>query len=786
MLRGWLERQRVFRELRGLEVLEAQFLALDDSNPLHQAKVALGLGHHKEAARQLAAAQQRYPAYVSTSEDTVDLLVGLRLFDEAERLTRERIKAHPRDPRHLADHALISHRRGDADEAMRRWAYYRRRFPARWDGYIGKARILRETGRLGAAAETINRAITISPDALVPRLEAASLAEAREDWESALERWKCVDERFHDLAGALGVARALEKLGRFQDAIERLQPIHYSHPSLEEVSVSLMRLERRRAEAANRPEGEALAADADVQQIAAPMLLRHKSNLLRKRRVPKMEISRWATQTGEALRDRARTFLAKTLRGLPNRATPRMEPTGSSAGATRPTLRLTNRYTWLPRHWFLTQSNGTAGLWGTAVVAVGCSDDFEGVRIGFCNISEVDFVIPLAKACASDAWHDYANPTGSGEWVTLAASSGDDSPGHGYKSACHVLTVAGNGPERAAGFPNLPRWTWTDWASVRSGEPDPATGMRVVIIRHLANAGESYTYAGGMFSQYRGNLEYNHGYDYAVGGYNNGTDHVTIPDEMWGRAVLENSMVNGSMVAAIQLMTKRLGIVGMNCGDGQHSGTTTLSEFNNYLAQAMTSLGHRYVGKFPCSFVVCARSGAAGTDYFAWLKALLPTVQPSFVVLPGWEDSVGLDPAEPVDGGVFFTELKSAIVTCASHGALPIVLTPFPIDALAAAPERKAAWDAARLAVLAMRIAGTIVIDAADILGNQMNGLLDGTYKCDCTVDNLHPNDVGHAMLADALIAVIESLVDLDAMNVEDTSADGAIEKIEAPAGMSR
>jgi lipopolysaccharide biosynthesis regulator YciM len=55
------------------------------------------------------------------------------------------------------------------------------------------------------------------------RIESAKIAEALGNWELALERWTYVEQEMHHPSGAVGSARALEKLGRSDEIMEYLQ-----------------------------------------------------------------------------------------------------------------------------------------------------------------------------------------------------------------------------------------------------------------------------------------------------------------------------------------------------------------------------------------------------------------------------------------------------------------------------------------------------------------------------------------------------------------------------------
>jgi lysophospholipase L1-like esterase len=432
-------------------------------------------------------------------------------------------------------------------------------------------------------------------------------------------------------------------------------------------------------------------------------------------------------------------------------------------------MRLTRRHTWLPNHWFRTEEAWGAGTRGTGTIAIGCPDDFHAMRLGFANAGPEEYVVPLMKACVSDAWGDYVNPVGGGRWVTFttAHQGADTDDIVTAADAPAALTVAGARVDPASGSTNVPAWSWTDWVSIASGQPDPATNMRVVMIRHLALLGQPCCYANGLFEFYRGNLDYNNGYDYVIGGYNNCTDFVTNPAEMLADAILTNHMTNGSMIGAIQFLTRTPGVVGMNCGDSHHSGTGTYSHFNSYLAQSTTLLGQRNIGKMPFSFATCANGGARAIEYFAWLRNALPAIRPGFVVLPGWDYNTqdnGVHATQAV-ANALLAQLAAAAEFCTFNGTIPIFLTPFPRDAAAMGPEQLNAWLWLRTQILAMRATGSIVIDATAILGNQTGDGFDGTYKPEYTADNVHPNDLGHLKIAEQLMEVVESLTGLKVLD---------------------
>ncbi len=95
-------------------------------------------------------------------------------------------------------------------------------------------------------------------------------------------------------------------------------------------------------------------------------------------------------------------------------------------------------------------------------------------------------------------------------------------------------------------------------------------------------------------------------------------------------------------------------------------------------------------------------------------------------------------------------------------GAVPIVLTPFPRDAASMTEIQIAPWLELRENILSMRQSGVVVVDSAAILGSMDDlGQLDGTYLPEFTSDGVHPNNAGHAAVADALMVELSALASI-------------------------
>ena len=224
---SWIERRKTLQAYQSAQQQESAILARDQFNPLNLAKLATSVGDLDEAARRWAQARDRYPALVRSSRLSLDILLDLGRFDEAEQLMCECQRKFPRDPHYPAGLARVAHRRGDLPEAIRRWSDFRKKYPRSPEGFLHCAICQREAGLWDDAEASINRALALQTTSIFFRIEWARIAEARRNWDEALRRWTWIEQTMHHVAGTLGVAQALRELGRLDDAIAHLQAADY-------------------------------------------------------------------------------------------------------------------------------------------------------------------------------------------------------------------------------------------------------------------------------------------------------------------------------------------------------------------------------------------------------------------------------------------------------------------------------------------------------------------------------------------------------------------------------
>ena len=140
-------------------------------------------------------------------------------FEEASAVAEAGHAHHPGDHRFSVEYARLAEAQGNWDEAVRRWALTRARFPALRDGYAGGAEALRRADARTAADTLLAEGVTRLPGDLDLWVAWARMAVTHGDWPEAASRWAAVAARFPDHpTGYLGQAVALREDRRLDDA----------------------------------------------------------------------------------------------------------------------------------------------------------------------------------------------------------------------------------------------------------------------------------------------------------------------------------------------------------------------------------------------------------------------------------------------------------------------------------------------------------------------------------------------------------------------------------------
>lgn len=425
-----------------------------------------------------------------------------------------------------------------------------------------------------------------------------------------------------------------------------------------------------------------------------------------------------------------------------------------------PQSRRTRHISWAPSGWLV--SSITTEIC-TDFLTLTCPDDFLAVRAGFTNIHPDPYVVTKVIASASSTPGDHVNPVGDTRWRPLTFA-------HDGVAIDRIVTAAdapttiivrGNQPDPATGDPSIPAWTWSDWAPLSSlPRSDTPGAPRVLTMRALLPQGCRHTNPNGGFMEFRGTPAMNLGSSYVAG--HAPTDEVTTPRVIDAAGACLG--VANPVFSCVQFLTHNAGIVGMAAGDSHHQGTGTTTQFWNYLLRSTLELSSRHVGRIPFGYWSTAQGGRESGPFFASLTNVLEVARPGFVVLPGWtyNDKNGGTHADGTANEIFLSRLLASAEACASVGAVPILLTPFPRDPASMTPARVDSWRDLRKSILSLRDHGAVVLDATPILGRTTGLELDGTYQPGLTTDTAHPNNAGHAAIAAALTPLIEQVCGIE------------------------
>jgi tetratricopeptide (TPR) repeat protein len=236
---SWRMRRSAFNEIRSMVDGEIARAKLDDANPLNRSRMLARDGNLAEARHYLDLARERIPAIYYNSRDTIEVLLAIKDFAEAEKMAIAGMKQYSREPFYAESYAAIAQRKGDFTDGVVRWSAVRKKFQLREKPYSGLAACLRELGRYDEAEVVLREGLRHLPNAIGLRLEYCRMAEAQKDWEEAYRRWSEVAKVHH--AGIVGAAQALHKMGRSKEALNLLKEARSRHPI--EPSIAILQAE---------------------------------------------------------------------------------------------------------------------------------------------------------------------------------------------------------------------------------------------------------------------------------------------------------------------------------------------------------------------------------------------------------------------------------------------------------------------------------------------------------------------------------------------------------------
>jgi tetratricopeptide (TPR) repeat protein len=186
-----------------------------------------------EAIRRWDAVHQKFPYDLWACFWGAVASKELGQFDEADKLLECAIALEPLHPSPAAEYARVAERRGNLQEALRRWELMRQRIEDQ-TGWVGSARTMCGLGREEEAIELLTKARWRFQSRPEPLVELAKICHRRGPIEEAARQWQSVREQFpHNEQGYIDGACALRDLGRHEEAdalVQRYADIRSPHP----------------------------------------------------------------------------------------------------------------------------------------------------------------------------------------------------------------------------------------------------------------------------------------------------------------------------------------------------------------------------------------------------------------------------------------------------------------------------------------------------------------------------------------------------------------------------
>jgi tetratricopeptide (TPR) repeat protein len=244
----WRDRRSALRTMRESQRADEAVLMDQTQNPLNLAKLSLDRGAEDAATSHWERARLLVPNTVLTSPDSLEILLGLKRYDEAEALMRERQKQISGDRFCSIGFARIAEQRGDVEEALKRWVIARDRNRDLPVGHLGCARCLMVLDRLDEAEAQLDGALRRTSEPIFPLLERARISDRRNDWPESLTRWKYIAETFKFAPAFGSYAKALAELDRHDEAEAWLEEPSRLYPRDLEIAVTRAHLAQRRGD----------------------------------------------------------------------------------------------------------------------------------------------------------------------------------------------------------------------------------------------------------------------------------------------------------------------------------------------------------------------------------------------------------------------------------------------------------------------------------------------------------------------------------------------------------
>lgn len=173
---------------------------------LEEARAAVDRGERERAGSLWQKMLAECPAIVAASSEAARLPIDLGELDAADTLIQAALQEFPKRTFLWEAAAVLVSRRGDHAEAMRRYDAMRRRAPNSPSAYIGLADSAMALGRDKEAEAVLAKGMRGTGRSIHIQARRARLAEERQDWAVAEQRWRVMWKEFEHPPAAIAAA----------------------------------------------------------------------------------------------------------------------------------------------------------------------------------------------------------------------------------------------------------------------------------------------------------------------------------------------------------------------------------------------------------------------------------------------------------------------------------------------------------------------------------------------------------------------------------------------------
>jgi hypothetical protein len=308
-------------------------------------------------------------------------------------------------------------------------------------------------------------------------------------------------------------------------------------------------------------------------------------------------------------------------------------------------------------------------------------------------------------------------------------------------------------PDSPAARLNVPNLFYSDLVPLRTRPAGAANGARYIMTRVLFDTTQPSPAVRGVFCHPRwlGSVQAA-GWEWTTRASN--VDIVSRP-----LAASTGQWTSFTPIVGITYLSRRLGALMVSSGDSHFDGTATSIAFGNFAF--LTAKRVSRPGVCPVGYMNLAMGARGSNTFWPLLNRVVGALQPGLVLMESWtgnDDGASLQAEEK-----YWQRLTTTMRAVRSYGGVPVLVTPLPRDPKSMTmPMINGPWQEIRSRVLALGAAGEPVIDAGLAVGARAAHGLSGTYRTDVAVspDTVHAGDLGHALIADAAVPVINKLLD--------------------------